>query len=196
MSHTPGCPTLPDVPHSLLDVPHSLPDVPHSLLDVPHSFLGNQLFNVCLFWASFIEDPLKAIIFTLDVGGQSYLTRLDDGPFGEQRVEHGEWWSSEVLTMEGGVGMDVGSLCGAGAGRGAQGEPDASHGFSGVVSCGHQWFPVKWAGGLQGRTPLGVEGGRQRAFPGRGAGATGGGGQRGAFLGEERPVPASPLRSG
>ena len=75
MSHTPGCPTLPDVPHSLLDVPHSLPDVPHSLFDVPHSFLGNQLFNVCLLWASFIEDPLKAIIFTLDVGGQSYLTR-------------------------------------------------------------------------------------------------------------------------
>ena len=39
----------------------------------------------------------------------------------------------------------------AGAGRGAQGELDATHGFSGVVSCGHQWFPVKWAGGLQGR---------------------------------------------
>lgn len=39
----------------------------------------------------------------------------------------------------------------AGAGRGARGELDATHGFSGVVSCGHQWFPVKWAGGLQGR---------------------------------------------
>ena len=43
-------------------------------------------------------------MFTLDGGGQSYLTRLDDGPFGEQRAEHGEWWSSEVLTMEGVLG--------------------------------------------------------------------------------------------
>ena len=54
-------------------------------------------------------------MFTLDGGGQSYLTRLDDGPFGEQRAEHGEWWSSEVLTMEGcwelGAGLGV-TVCG------------------------------------------------------------------------------------
>ena len=138
-------------------------------------------------------------MFTLDGGGQSYLTRLDDGPFGEQRAEHGEWWSSEILMMEGVLG--------------AWGRP-RSHCvwpvleevpkanlmppmvFRVLLAVGISGFQLSGQVVSRAGHPWEWKGAEREPFSGRGAKATGGGGQRGAFLGEECPVPAPPLCSG